>query len=120
MGARHKSDRIHQRDAWRCPGKPEPKWLRIVKGKDYYCLHPDCSADGVNGPLFPRRNKYWVHLREKHWNREIFVSVISHKKKVFHLYLFENEITYSLFFFEKSIRHLTVPTVKISFHFMIC
>ena len=66
--------RIHQRDAWRCPGKPEPKWLRIVKGKDYYCLHPDCSGDGINGPLFPRRNKYWLHLREKHWNREVFVS----------------------------------------------
>ena len=67
--------KIHQRDAWRCPGKPEPKWLRIVKGKDYYCLHPDCSPDGVNGPLFPRRNKYWHHLREKHWtsdNRESF------------------------------------------------
>ena len=89
--------RIHQRDAWRCPGKPEPKWLRIVKGKDYYCLHPDCSADGVNGPLFPRRNKYWVHLREKHWNREIFVSVISHKKN-FLSYLFEDEITYSVLF----------------------
>ena len=66
--------RIHQRDAWRCPGKPEPKWLRIVKGKDYYCLHPDCCSDGINGPLFPRRNKYWLHLREKHWNREVFVS----------------------------------------------
>ena len=85
--------RIHQRDAWRCPGKPEPKWLRIVKGKDYYCLHPDCSADGVNGPLFPRRNKYWLHLREKHWNREIFVS----EKNLIEIFLFfENEITYSI------------------------
>ena len=65
--------RIHQRDAWRCPGKPEPKWLRIVKGKDYYCLHPDCSSDGVNGPMFARRNKYWHHLRDKHWDRDNFV-----------------------------------------------
>ena len=67
--------RIHQRDAWRCPGKPEPKWLRIVKGKDYYCLHPDCSTDGVNGPMFARRNKYWHHLKEKHWDRDNFVSL---------------------------------------------
>ena len=61
-------------DEWRCPGKPEPKWLRIVKGKDYYCLHPDCSSDGINGPMFARRNKYWHHLRDKHWNKEAFVS----------------------------------------------
>ena len=66
--------RIHQRDEWRCPGKPEPKWLRINKGKDYYCVHPDCSTDGINGPMFPRRNKYWHHLREKHWNKDSFVS----------------------------------------------
>ncbi len=57
----------HKSTPGKCAGRPEPRWFKIIKGKDYICTHPECLLPGqISGPIFSHKSKYFAHVKAKH------------------------------------------------------